>query len=200
MFLRVILTIITGIFMFASVGCTDHKKNGSNDATEDQSISATEPDSQNKTIKREILDENEDGSELLNDPINVDDSDSTQKSAKPFIEFETAGYYKNDRHRIFAKYPLKTLQVGNIHKDVWDRIVEVGLDEMYTKGRTTRVFFYLDRTSALRARLNQDSSYDAALSGAYYGKPFAAVEIMPFGDKYFTKYPEMEDQEVIKLE
>lgn len=117
------------------------------------------------------------------------------------IEFRTAGYYKSDnRHRIFAKYPSKTLDRESIPDHIWDKVVQVGLNEMYTAGKTTRVFFYIDETSALKARLNQHTSYDAALNGAYYAKPFAAVKIMFNKEKWFTKYPETPNQETIKMQ
>ena len=120
--------------------------------------------------------------------------------AVPVIEFETAGYYKSDdKHRIFAKYPSQSLDSGSISQDVWDRIIEVGLNEMYTKGRTTRVFFYWDEVSALKARLNQHSSHEAALKGAYYAKPFASVEMMFDGRKWLTKYPETTNEDVVEL-
>ena len=123
------------------------------------------------------------------------------ETLKPSAEFRTAGYYKSDdRHRIFAYYPLRPLDREGISKDIWDTIMQVGLSEMHTAGRTTRVFFYLDEKSALAARLNQHSSHEAALQGAYYAKPFASVETMFDGKKWLTKYPETSKEEVIKLQ
>ncbi len=123
------------------------------------------------------------------------------ETPEPGAEFRTAGYYKSDdRHRIFAYYPLEPLDGQGISKDIWDNLVQVGRSEMHTAGRTTRVFFYLDKTSALTARLNQHSSHEAALQGAYYAKPFASVEIIVDGEKWLTKYPETSKEEVIKLQ
>ncbi len=116
------------------------------------------------------------------------------------VEFRTAVYYKSsDRHRIFAYYPSTAINIDNIPQDMWDKILQIGLNEMYTAGKTTRVFFYQDETSAYRTRLHQHSSYDAALQGAYYGKPFAIVEFMFDGSRWFTKYPETPRESAVEL-